>query len=79
MTNKIHIKEKTNIDVGIANKIRTTLTERPYGKYMFKAAELMRESLLIGSMLNNSESQINILKKDLEKLEMPDKILARHV
>ena len=56
MTNKIYIKETSYIAVGIVNKIRTTLTERPYGKYMFKAAELMRESLLIGSMLNNSES-----------------------
>ena len=65
--------------MGIVNKIRTTLTERPYVKYMFKAAELMRESLLIGSILNNSESWIIISKKDIEKLEMPDKILARHV
>ena len=56
ITNKINIKEKTNIAVGIVNKIRTTLTERPYGKYMFKAAEPVRESLLIGSMLNDSES-----------------------
>ena len=33
--NKTCIKEKTNIAVGIVNKIHTTLTERPYGKYMF--------------------------------------------
>ena len=39
----------------------------------------MRESLLIGSMLNNSESCINITKQDLTKLEMPDKALARLV
>ena len=39
----------------------------------------MRESLLLGSMLNNAESWININKSDLEKLEIPDKSLARHV
>ena len=51
----------------------------PYGKYSFKAAALMRESLLIGSMLNNAESWININKTDLDKLEIPDKSLARHI
>ena len=30
-------------------------------------------------MLNNAESWININKSDLEKLEIPDKSLARHV
>ena len=45
----------------------------------FNAASLMRKSLLIGSMLNNSESWINIIKQDLTKLEMPDKTITRHV
>ena len=39
----------------------------------------MRESLLLGSMLNNSESWINLTKQDLLKLEIPDKSLARHI
>ena len=35
LSNKINIKEKTNIAVGIVNKIQTTFEERPYGKYYF--------------------------------------------
>ena len=79
MGNKINIVEKTNRGVGIVNKIRTTLIERPYGKYTYKAAALMREGLLLSSMLNNSESWIDITKQDIEKLEKPDKILIRSI
>ena len=39
----------------------------------------MREILLPGLMLSNAESWINLTKTDLEKLEIPDKSLARHV
>ena len=35
----------------------------------FKAAKIIREIVLIGSVLNHSESWINITKQDLEKLE----------
>ena len=79
MGNIINIVEKTNRGVGILNKIQTTLIERPYGKYTFKAAALMREKLLSSSMLNNSESWIDITKQDIEKLEKPDKILITNI
>ena len=39
----------------------------------------MREIILIRSVLNNYESWTNINKQDFTKLEMPDKILTRHV
>ena len=37
----------------------------------------MRESMLLGSMLNNAESWININKTDLNNLEKPDTILQK--
>ena len=77
MNNYENINEKTNEAVGIVNKISTTLIERPYGKHNFKAARLMRESMLLGSMLNNAESWININKTDLNNLEKPDTILQK--
>ena len=69
MKNKKIIKEKTNKAIGIVNKIVTSLNERPYGVHSFKAAKLMRESMLLGSILTNSESWINITNKDLDNLE----------
>ena len=65
--------------MGNINKIVTTLKERPYGRHYFKAFRLMRESILLGGMLTNSESWINLIKQDLDDLEKPDKTLLRQV
>ena len=56
-----------------------TLRERHYGRHYFKAFRLMREGLLLGGLLNNVESWININQKDLEALEKPDVISMRKV
>ena len=79
MKNTKNIKEKSDRAVGIANRISTTLKERPYGSYYYKAAKLMRESRLIGTMLNNSESWINLTKSDIETLEKADTITQRSI
>ena len=57
------------------NKITNSLHERPYGVHTYKAAKLMRESMLIGSITTNSETWINLTKKDLDNLEKPDIML----
>ena len=75
MNNEKNIKDKTNKAIGNINKIVSSLQERPYGKHTFKAAKLMRDGILIGSLLNNAETWINVTKKDIEKLEKPDNIL----
>ena len=64
ITNTKNIQSKTNRAIGIVIKISSTLHERPYGRHIFKAALLMRESLVLGSMLSNCESWINISKAD---------------
>ena len=79
MKNTINFKEKTNRAIGIVKKISTSLFERPYGRNTFRAAVLMRESLLLGSMLSNSESWINISKLDQDLLEKPDVMVHRKI
>ena len=37
----------------------------------------MRESFLLGGLLTNSKSWINLTKKEIENLEKPDTILKR--
>ena len=39
----------------------------------------MRDGMMVGSMLNNSETWINVNKSDLEKLEKPDVLLSEKV
>ena len=77
LKNKKNITDKTNKGVGNVNKILTSLNERPYGRHTYKAAKLMREGMLLGSMLTNWESWINITESDLKDLEKPDTVLQR--
>ena len=65
--------------MGSVNMIVRTLTERPYGKFEFKASKLMKEAILISGLLTNSESWIIITKTDLKQLEKPDIILQRNI
>ena len=75
LKNEKNLKDKTNNAVGNVNKIISTLNERPFGKYTFQGAKLMREGILIGSLLNNAETWINLTQKNLLELEKPDKML----
>ena len=74
-----NILERTNKSNGTINKIMSTLNERPFGKHLFKAYKLMREGMLLGGLLTNAESWINVVNQDLECLEKPDSILQRKV
>ena len=72
-------KDRLGKDTGNVNKILSTLSERPNGKHLFKAAKFMREGLSINSLLTNSESLVNVLKKDVENLEKCDTSLQRKI
>ena len=48
-----------------------------HGKHNFKAATIMREAILISGILANSESWINITKKDLEKFQKQEDTLVQ--
>ena len=74
-TKKLNIKERTNKASWNVNKIVTTLNEKPYGKHLFKAAKLMRRSVLLEGLLTNIEAWINLRKKNLQDLEKQDTIL----
>ena len=73
--NKTNIKNRTDKAHGNVNRIITSLKERYYGKHNFKAAMLMRQGMLVGGMLTNSECWINLTKKNIENLEKPDIVL----
>ena len=77
--NSKNIYERTNRANGNIDKIILTLQERPFGRHYFKAYKLMREGMLIGGLLTNSESWINIVNKDIDCLEKPDTILKSKV
>ena len=77
--NTKNIKDKTNKATGNVNKIVTSLNEKYYGKNTFKAYKLMREGILLGGLLTNAESWINVTNQDISELEKPDIHLLRKV
>ena len=79
MKNDKNIKDKTDKAVGNVNKILSALNERPYGRHSYKAAVLMRQGILLGGLLTNAETWINITEKDIDNLSMPDTILQREI
>ena len=54
--NDKNIQDKINKAVGSVNKIISAINERPYGRHTFKAALLMRQGLMLSSMLTNAET-----------------------
>ena len=67
MKTESNIREKTYKAVGNVNTITSSVHERLYGKRRFKAAVFMRQSMLIGALLNNAESWINVTKSDINQ------------
>ena len=48
LKNDKNIKDRINKSFGNVNKIITTLNERPFGSFIFQAAEVMRNGILVG-------------------------------
>ena len=51
----------------------------PFGKYHFEAGVILRNSLLVSSMLFNSEVWYNVTSSELELLETVDLMLLRGI
>ena len=77
--NDKNIRDKVNKAVGSVEKFISAIIERPYGHHKYKAALLMRQGLMLGGMLTNSETWINITEADIAKLSMPDTQLQRRL
>ena len=58
-------------------KHQNAINERLYGKHSIKAALLMRQALLIGGLLSNAETWINLTEMNISKLTLLDTALQR--
>ena len=74
-----NIQARVNKGTGIVRKILTILDGIPFGKYHYEAGVILRNSLLVSSMLFNSEVWYNITKSELELLETVDLMLLRGI
>ena len=65
--------------IGIVDKIFSTLNDVFFGPYYFQAALILRNSLLLNSILLNSESWYNLTETDIKQLETVDNMLHRRI
>ena len=74
-----NIEERYNKGVGIVNQIMSYLKELSFGEYYFEMAQLFRQSMLLNSILCNSEVLYGLNQTHIDTLESIDKMFWRKV
>ena len=74
-----NIKARIAKGKGIVNKIVTVLDGIPFGKQYFEVGILLRNSLLVSSMLFNCEAWYNLTSAELALLETIDTQFLRQL
>ena len=74
-----NIKERVAKGTGIVKRIPTILDSIPLGKHYFEVAMILRDSLLISSILYNAEAWYNITNTELTLIETVDLMFFRRL
>ena len=74
-----NIKARVNKGKGIVKRIMGILDGIPFGKLYFQIAVILRNSLLVSSVLCNSEAWFNVTKAELALIESVDLMLLRNI
>ena len=74
-----NIKARVNKGKGISRKILSILEGIPFGRLYYQVAVLLRNSLLVSSLLCNSEAWFGLTDKELNLLESVDIAFLRSI
>ena len=74
-----NVKARVAKGKGVVERIMTMVENIPFGKFYFEVAVILRNSLLISSLLSNSEAWYNVTQSELNLLESVDLILLRKI
>ena len=74
-----NMKVRQNKGQGMVTEIMSILENIWYGKYHFEVAVLLRNALLVSTMLCNAEALYNTTKEDIQMLEKIDEQLLRKI
>ena len=77
--NKENILARKDKSKGIIKQIGTILEDICFGPFQFEVALILRDSLLLSSILVNSEAWYDLTDEDVETLERADEELLRRV
>ena len=75
----MEFEARVNKGIGTVKKILTMLEGIPFGKFHVEAGVIMRNSLLVSSMLFNCEAWYNITSAEMNLLETLDLMLLRGI
>ena len=78
-SNVHNIKNRQKKGIVASRKIISILQEIYFGKYYFDMAVTLRNSLLISTLLFNSESWYNVTNANIKVLEQKDERFIRHI
>ena len=73
--NQKNILRRKNRSIGIIDQIMDIINSTYFGKYYFEVALVLRSSLLLSSILLNSEAWVNLTKTNIRSLEQIDEKL----
>jgi hypothetical protein len=74
-----NILSRKNKSIGIINQIMDILNTAYFGKYFFEVALVLRSSLLLSSILLNSEAWVNLTHANIRSLEQIDEQLLSRI
>ena len=74
-----NIKARISKGKGIVKKILTVLDGIPFGRHYFEIGMLLRDSLLVSSVLFNSEAWYHLTSAELDLLETIDVSFLRQL
>ena len=74
-----NIKARVIKGKGIVTRIMTLLEGIPFGRFYFEVAMILRNSLLVSSLLFNSEAWYNVSNAELDLIETVDLMLLRSI
>ena len=76
-SNKSNIAAKRGKGIGCVKQILSILEDITFGHHKYRIAVLLRNSLLINSILYNSEVWYSLTISDIEQLEQVDEMVLR--
>ena len=77
--NDHNIKKKVSASLGAISNIINIMREICLGKFYFKTAFLLRQTIFLSTVLLNAETWINLSKNNIEELEKIDRILIKRI